>query len=323
MKDLKGRNIEYVRISVTDRCNLRCIYCMSREGVNYLPHEDLLSYQEIIRVVHCMTALGLKSVRLTGGEPMARRGCLDLVRMLGEIDGVERISMTTNGILMRGSMLRAVQAGLNALNISVDSLDPVIFSQITRGGDVRDVLASIDEALEAGLKVKINSVPISGCNEEGLEKVAALAQKLPVDVRFIELMPVGYGAMLQYIPADTVKKRIEAFFGPLEPDSQRHGDGPAVYYKPSGFKGSIGFIGAVSHEFCDRCNRVRMTPEGLLKLCLNHLKGLDLRELLRSGISDEMLTEHIREAVRNKPANHGFNEPVKDRETRSMNQIGG
>jgi cyclic pyranopterin phosphate synthase len=323
MKDLKGRNIEYVRISITDKCNLRCIYCMSQEGVSYLPHEEILSYQEIIRVVRCMTGLGLKSVRLTGGEPMARRGCLDLVKMLREIDGVERIGMTTNGILMKGCMHKAREAGLDALNISVDSLDPVVFSRITRGGDVGDVLSAIDEALDAGLRVKINSVPISGYNEEGLEKVAALSEKLPIEVRFIELMPVGYGATLRYIPMDTVKSKIEAAFGPLEPDREKHGDGPAVYFKPSGFKGSIGFIGAVSHEFCDSCNRVRITPEGLLKLCLNHLKGLDLRELLRSGISDEMLTEQIREAVLNKPENHGFNEPVKDRETRRMNQIGG
>ncbi len=323
MKDLKGRNIEYVRISITDKCNLRCIYCMSQEGVSYLPHEEILSYQEIIRVVRCMTGLGLKSVRLTGGEPMARRGCLDLVKMLREIDGVERIGMTTNGILMKGCMQKAREAGLDALNISVDSLDPVVFSRITRGGDVGDVLSAIDEALDAGLRVKINSVPISGYNEEGLEKVAALSEKLPIEVRFIELMPVGYGATLRYIPMDTVKSKIEAAFGPLEPDGEKHGDGPAVYFKPSGFKGSIGFIGAVSHEFCDSCNRVRITPEGLLKLCLNHLKGLDLRALLRSGISDEMLTEQIREAVLNKPENHGFNEPVKDRETRRMNQIGG
>ena len=323
MKDLKGRNIEYLRISVTDKCNLRCIYCMGREGVRYLPHEDLLSYQEIVRVVRIMTGLGLRSVRLTGGEPMARRGCLELVRMLGEVEGVERIGMTTNGILMKGSMLRAKEAGLDSLNISIDSLDPLTFSRITRGGDVEDVLSAIYEALEAGLRVKLNSVPIAGYNDKEIEKLAALAERLPLEVRFIELMPVGYGAKLQYIPVDSVKDRIEAAFGPLEPDRERHGYGPAVYYKPSGFEGSIGFIGAVSHEFCDSCNRIRITPEGILKLCLNHLKGLDLREPLRSGTSDGELTELIREAVMKKPENHGFYQAVKDRETRRMNQIGG
>ncbi|MCQ2454223.1 MAG: radical SAM protein [Clostridia bacterium] len=270
-----------------------------------------------------MTQLGVHAVRLTGGEPMARKGCLDLVEQLNSLPGIDYIAMTTNGILLKDCMEEAAKRGLNAVNISLDTLDACNFSRLTRNGHVEDVLKAVHEAVRCGLKVKINAVPVRDFNEEGLVAVAALAKDLPVDVRFIELMPVGCGAELRPIPMDEVRQRLEDAFGTMMTDETRHGYGPAGYMKPQGFKGSLGLIGAVSHEFCDRCNRVRITPEGILKLCLNHSAGLDLRALLRSGASDEEIADKMRDAILHKPVHHGFSEAVEDREQRRMNQIGG
>ena len=323
MIDAQGRSIEYLRVAITDKCNLRCRYCMPEGGVPGLKHGDLLSFEEIARAVGVMTPLGIHAVRLTGGEPMARRGCLELARMLKTIPGIDRLSMTTNGILLKGRVAEAKAAGIDDVNISIDSLDPEAFARITRGGDVRDVLTAIREAVDCGLRVKLNAVPVRHFNRDGLCDLAALARELPVDVRFIELMPVGCGAALSPIPTDEVMGLVESAFGPMQRDEARHGLGPAVYWKPRGFTGSIGFIGAVSHEFCGGCNRVRLTPEGVLKLCLNHTSGLDLRAMLRSGASEEALKAAIRDAILRKPVHHGFSEDIDDREVRRMNQIGG
>ena len=296
MLDACGRKIDYLRISITDRCNLRCVYCMPENGVSSISHDSLLRYEEIVRLVRLMQPLGVQKVRITGGEPMARRGCLDLVQNLHEMGGLSRIAMTTNALLLRGRMQEARDKGLTSINISLDTLDPVCYRQMTRLGNVAPVLDAIDEALTCGLSVKVNAVPVRGMNENDLVSVAALAQDQPVCVRFIELMPVGCGAAFSPIPTDEVLAKMEAAFGTLLPDETRHGDGPARYVKPHGFVGSIGVIGAVSHEFCDRCNRVRLTADGFLKLCLNHSAGLNLRELLRSGASDEQITAAVADA---------------------------
>ena len=293
MLDACGRKIDYLRISITDRCNLRCVYCMPENGVSSISHDSLLRYEEIVRLVRLMQPLGVQKVRITGGEPMARRGCLDLVQNLHEMGGLSRIAMTTNVLLLRGRMQEARDKGLTSINISLDTLDPVCYRQMTRLGNVAPVLDAIDEALTCGLSVKVNAVPVRGMNENDLVSVAALAQDQPVCIRFIELMPVGCGAAFSPIPTDEVLAKMEAAFGTLLPDETRHGDGPARYVMPHGFVGSIGVIGAVSHEFCDHCNRVRLTADGFLKLCLNHSAGLNLRELLRSGASDEQITAAI------------------------------
>lgn len=323
MLDACGRKIDYLRISITDRCNLRCVYCMPENGVSSISHDSLLRYEEIVRVVRLMQPLGVQKVRITGGEPMARRGCLELVRSLHEMGGLSRIAMTTNALLLRGRMREARDKGLTSVNISLDTLDPIRYRQMTRLGDVAPVLDVIDEALACGLDVKLNAVPIRGMNENDLVSVAALAKDKPLCVRFIELMPVGCGAAFSPIPTDEVLAKMEAAFGALPPDETRHGDGPACYVKPRGFVGSIGFIGAVSHEFCDHCNRVRLTSDGFLKLCLNHSAGLNLRELLRSGASDEQITAAIYDAIQKKPQRHGFYEALPDQEGRRMNEIGG
>ena len=323
MKDLQGRSIEYVRISITDRCNLRCIYCMPEKGNDFIPPEQLLTFDEILRTASCMAGLGIRVVRLTGGEPMARSGCLDLISKLKRIEGIDRVTMTTNGALLRGHIEEALAAGLSSVNISIDALTPELYAEMTRGGNVEDVLECIHEAADAGLKVNLNVVPVKGINEGELEGLALLARDMPVDVRFIELMPVGCGKNFEPVRIDEVKRRITAFFGEPEADDDFHGMGPASYVKPHGFTGSIGFIGAVSHGFCSCCNRVRVTSDGMMKLCLNHQASVNLRGMMRSGCTDSELTDVIREAILNKPMEHGFLQEVEDPEFRCMNRIGG
>ena len=301
MLDDCGRRIDYLRISITDRCNLRCVYCMPEGGVSTLRHSDILTYEEILRLTGLLTRLGVRHLRVTGGEPMARRGCLDLVQRLHGLRGVETIAMTTNALLLRGRVAEARAAGLDALNISLDTLDPATYAAMTRGGRVEDVLSVIDDAVSLGMRVKVNAVPVRGMNDHQLAALATLARDREIHVRFIELMPVGCGAGLSPVPSDEVLKRMEAAFGPLAPDTARHGFGPARYVRPEGFAGSIGVISPMSHEFCDTCNRVRLTADGYLKLCLNHQAGLDVRALLREGADDAALLEALRAAIARKP----------------------
>lgn len=323
MTDGHGRVIDYVRVSVTDRCNLRCVYCMPEGGVTSFTPSQILSFEEIERTVRLLAALGVRHVRVTGGEPMARRGCLELVARLRAIGGIETVTMTTNGLLLAGRMREAKDAGLTAVNFSLDSLDPERYARITRGGNVSDVLSAMDDACRLGLGVKVNAVPIRGLNEDDLVPLASLAKDRPILVRFIELMPVGCGEGLSPIPSAEVLARLEAAFGPLEEDGERHGFGPARYVHPKDFRSSVGVISPMSHEFCDRCNRVRLTADGFLKLCLNHRAGLDVRALLREGADDETLLRALREAIAAKPERHGFSQDVEDRELRTMNEIGG
>lgn len=323
MIDNQGRRIEYLRISITDRCNLRCVYCMPEHGVSRLSHGDILSYEEILRLVRIMTGLGIRHVRVTGGEPMVRRGCLELVDSLHDLDGIESVSMTSNGLLLGDRMDEAKRAGLSALNLSMDTLDPAAYARITRGGDVGKALTTLSEALRAGIQVKVNAVPVRGLNENALADLARLAQDRPICVRFIELMPIGCAHDLLPVPESEVVERLTDAFGPMAEDREVHGHGPARYWKPEGFVGSIGLIAAVSHEFCGACNRVRLTADGRLKLCLNHTKGLDLRAMLRGGADDTQLETALREAIANKPRRHEFHQEIGDRETRRMNEVGG
>lgn len=323
MIDACARQIDYIRISITDRCNLRCVYCMPDGGVTSFEHQEILTYEEIVRLVRLLAQLGIRHVRVTGGEPMARLGCLGLVDSLSRVPGIETLSMTTNALLLDGRVREARDAGLSALNISLDTLDPEVYRRMTRGGDVSRALSVIDEALALGMRVKINAVPVGGMNEEGLADLAALARDRNLCVRFIELMPVGCGASLEPVSTETVRARLTEAFGELREDTLKHGFGPARYARPEGFRGSIGFISPMSHEFCDQCNRVRLTADGFLKLCLNHRAGIDLRGMLRAGAGDEELLTAMREAIYRKPTRHGFESEIDDREVRRMNEIGG
>ncbi|MBR1496478.1 MAG: GTP 3',8-cyclase MoaA [Oscillospiraceae bacterium] len=323
MRDGLGRSIDYLRISITDRCDLRCVYCMPAAGVPALEHAEILRYEEILRLVRILAPLGVKHLRLTGGEPMTRRGCLDLIRELRKVPGVESVAMTSNGILLADQIGEAKAAGLTALNLSLDTLNPDTYRRLTRGGDVGTVLRTLSRAAEAGIQTKLNAIPLRGVNVEELPSLAALARENPICVRFIELMPLGCARDLTPVPTVEVMEHLEAAYGPLCPDDAVRGHGPAVYVRPEGFQGSLGFISALSHEFCGHCNRVRLTADGSFKLCLNHTKGTDLRALLRSGASDGEVEAAIRSALAEKPARHNFREALADREARRMNEIGG
>lgn len=329
MFDRYQRKIEYVRISLTDRCNLRCRYCMPEEGVEKLRHEDILRFDEIVRIVWALASLGVRKVRLTGGEPLIRRNIVELVREIHAVPGIETIAMTTNGVMLADMAEDLVQAGLTGINISLDTLKAASFTELTR----RPFFTRVEDGIEAiaatGLKdVKFNCVPIAGVNEEELpELVARFTRERPWKFRFIELMPIGcaYEAGFTGVPMAEVRSRLEASFGPLRPVLPEHGvHGPAVYYQAAGFAGQIGFIDAMEHQFCSSCNRVRLTAEGFLKLCLNARTGVDLRHLLRSGMSDEELRQALQQAIYCKPQEHHFKAAsYEEKDSRAMYQVGG
>lgn len=323
MIDGYGRDIRYLRISVTDRCNLRCRYCMPETGTDWMEHRDILRYEEILRLTKLFAALGIRRVRLTGGEPLVRRGLERLVAGLKEIPGIQWVGLTTNGLLLEEQLPALLAAGLDGVNLSLDTLDRAQFAAITRRDALDRALAGLDAARAAGgLTLKLNCVPTAD-NEDQWVPLARLAQEGP-DVRFIELMPIGLGGGIPRRTQDQVLERLEAAFGPAQTCAQDWGGGPSSYMTFSGFKGRVGFISAVSHQFCTGCNRVRLTAAGFLKTCLQYDQGADLRALLRGGAGDDAVSAAIKEAVLGKPAAHHFQNgwDVRD-EARNMNQIGG
>lgn len=324
MKDGFGREITYLRLSITDRCNLRCAYCMPADGVSQFKHSDILRLEESARLAGVLVSLGINKIRLTGGEPLVRKNAVGLVRLLSGLKGLkglESLQLTTNGVLLSGMAEELKEAGLDGVNISLDTLDKNVYRDITRGGNIDLVLRGIEKAIEAGLSVRLNCVPVKGKNDEGIEALAEYAGRLGTDLRFIELMPLGEGARYNRISSDEIYKRLAARYGEgLRSDS---GDGPSVYYRFPGFESRVGFISPLSHSFCKECNRLRLTADGFLKLCLRHSGGIDLKAPLREGRTDRELMEFIKAAVMDKPASHGFESEVSDPEQRRMIQIGG
>ena len=326
MRDQFGRTIEYMRVSVTDRCNLRCIYCMPAYGVPRVSHCDILTFDEITRICRIAAALGISRIKLTGGEPLVRRGLPDLLRMIKEISGIEQVTLTTNGILLKDKINELVSNGLDGVNISIDTLDPARYADITRGGNLGEALSGLEAALSfPSLTVRINCVPMQDMPEEDYIGLASLARNRKLDVRFIEMMPIGLGKKFGVVSGDQVYRILKKEFGEAAECIGRFGNGPAVYVHFPGFKGKIGFIDAVSHQFCDKCNRVRLTSEGYLKPCLQYGTGADLRKLLRSGADDAVIRREMCRTIYEKPACHHFSAGVSGQtfETRDMSQIGG
>ena len=334
MRDQFGRNIDYMRVSVTDRCNLRCIYCMPEEGIPCVSHSDILTFDEIRRICGIGAELGISRIKLTGGEPLVRRGLPGLLGMLKKIPGIEQVTLTTNGILLKDNINELVSNGLDAVNISIDTLDPEYYHKITRRGGIEEVLSGLDAALSyPALKVKVNCVPLKGMPEETYVQLASLAKDRDVDVRFIEMMPIGLGKEYCGVSGQEIYNILKERFGEAERCNGKFGNGPAVYVQFSGFQGKIGFIDAVTHKFCSTCNRVRLTSEGRLKLCLQYETGIDMRKLLRSGADDEVIRQEMRRVIYEKPARHHFADGRPDTpaslsgdeklETRDMSQIGG
>ena len=322
MLDRYGRGINYLRISVTDRCNLRCCYCMP-EGVQDVGMKNILTFEEIWEIVRTGVSLGITHIRITGGEPLMRKGCVDLIRGIREIPGVETITMTTNGVLLENYGKQLKEAGVDGVNISLDTLDPEEFYKITGKRELQEVLAGIRAAKTAGLPVKLNAV-----NRKELDPIPLVryAQEENLPIRFIEMMPVGYGKKYVGRSNEELRETLEAVCGNAEcmtnrEELSRMGSGPAVYYQFSDLKVPVGFISAIHGKFCDTCNRVRLTAEGYLKLCLCY-EGEELRRVLREGEKENLRTI-MEQTIFRKPAAHCFEHPAEMTETHEMVKIGG
>ena len=322
MFDSTQRSIHYLRLSVTDLCNLRCRYCMP-DGVEKLEREAVLTYEEFLRLAALFAQCGIDTVRVTGGEPLVRKGVDQLVAGLKAIPGIRKVTMTTNGILLARQLPALQKAGLDSVNISLDTLRPEVFAQITARDEFSHVMEGIRATLASGLPVKLNCVPQVGVNEGELEDLAALAETHPLQVRFIEMMPIGYGAAMPCISGPDLRQRFARRWPELQPATgAAFGDGPAVYYTVPGWQGSVGFIAAVHGKFCASCNRVRLTSQGFLRPCLASEAGCDLRALVRGGASDAELLQAIRETIWAKPREHHFEDHSMPA-TRGMYRIGG
>ena len=332
MIDNHNREINYLRVSITDRCNLRCVYCMPKEGVSFLGHEDILSYEEILKIVDAAVKTGVIKVRVTGGEPLVRRGVTDFLSSLRKVEGLRDISLTTNGILLEDYAEEIFDAGIKRINISLDSLSPDRYRDITRGGDINRVIRGINKAHDTGFSpIKINVVAIKGFNGDEIIDFAKLTIDKPYQIRFIEFMPVGNSALensLGYLSNDEVLKGINSF-SPLEhviPTRRDRTDGPACLYTMKGAMGKIGFISAMSHEFCSSCNRLRLTADGHLRACLlSDEPTVDLKTPLRSGCSNAELEALIENLISRKPGSHKINCQQAHRRkcVTNMSSIGG
>lgn len=333
-KDAFGRDIDYLRISVTDKCNYRCLYCMPEEGVPPMRHDQLLSIEETSRFVRLVSGRGIRHVRITGGEPLVKRGLLELVRQIRDIPQIESIAITTNGSLLAPMAYDLREAGVDSINISLDTTDPRKFAMLTRRGSIDDVLAGIDAAFDAGFDpVKLNCVVIRSLDQEFLD-FAKMTLERPIHVRFIEFMPVGYQEGIRHagwseedvIPSDELRQTIDAItrdagLGELAPagDGDRPmGNGPADYYELPGAKGTIGFISSVSNHFCKTCNRLRLTSDGYLRPCLFSDEEVEVKEALRHGTDDDVL-DAFDHALAVKPDEHHHRIGTQ----RNMSKIGG
>jgi cyclic pyranopterin phosphate synthase len=320
--DSFGRSINYLRISVTDRCNLRCLYCMPPQGVPQIPHSEILSYEEIQTVAQAAAELGINKIRLTGGEPLIRADFPELVAILSQIEGIQELSLTTNGILLKNYALELRQAGLSRINVSLDTLKADKFQYITRLGKLKDVLAGIEAVKEAGFEpVKINTVVMRNINDDEILDFARMTYEEGWHVRFIELMP--FKGATEFVPSVELRRHI-SLLGKLEPCGPIAGNGPATYYRLSGARGTVGFISALTEpSFCSRCNRMRLTPDGKLRPCLMAEDEIDLRTPLRNNASTEELRRFILKAVASKPERHHLEGGNVRVVKRTMSQIGG
>jgi cyclic pyranopterin phosphate synthase len=323
--DRYNRKIDYIRISVTDRCDLRCIYCIPKDTNIHSERMELLQFEEIYRIARCFARLGVNHVRITGGEPLLRRGIVSLVKQLSSIEGIDDIAMTTNATMLSQYAIDLKRAGLKRVNISIDTLKPETFRIISRGGNLEDVLSGIRKAIDAGLApVNLNTVVMKGLNDGELIDIINFAIENRVNIRFIECMPVNRYSNLEremFIPAKEIKHKIEKHFK-LE-TVPSFGGGPASYFRIKGSPAKIGLITPITQHFCESCNRVRLTAEGVLKLCLGHNDRIDLRGYIRSGASDDDLQDIIIGAIQNKPPGHNFSSGKRIPIEKPMSMIGG
>jgi cyclic pyranopterin phosphate synthase len=326
LTDQFQRPITYLRISVTDRCNLRCVYCMPEEGLPWIEKSEILTFEEIERIVEAGAAIGVRSIRLTGGEPLIRRDLPKLVRKLAAIDGITDIALSTNGMMLAEQIDELVDAGLRRVNVSLDTLREDRFFAIARRPGLERVMDGIDAALRAGLEpVKINCVVMRGRNDDELAEMAALTRDRAIFVRFIEVMPVEDNLDLQrdaYVSSDEILETVRAI-GELHPTDGPRGNGPARYFAFAGAHGAVGVISPLSHDYCERCNRVRLSADGRLRLCLFGDQHIDLRTPVRAGASREELMAVFRGSMLIKPERHHLRLGEQSSRMRAFSEIGG
>ena len=324
MIDAHGRRIDYMRISLTDRCNLRCRYCTPEEIVS-IGHEEILRFEEILEICRHAVTLGITKFKITGGEPLVRKGCIPFLRNLKNIPGVEQVTITTNGVLLKECLPELEEIGINGINISLDTLNANTFEHITRRDEFSKVWDAILAAQASKICTKINCVLLKGVNDHEFIDLVNLAKDYQLNVRFIEIMPIGHGKGLEGYCRKELLELLAKDYPDYEIQNKVLGNGPASYITIPGFKGSIGFIDAIHGKFCDKCNRIRLTSDGILKLCLYYENGIDLKKLLRSGASEEELFEAMKKTIYKKPAEHQFHLMAKEgsEELKKMSQIGG
>lgn len=323
MRDKFGRQIDYIRISLTDRCNLRCKYCMPEEGVKLLKHEDILTYEEIIIMSKIFISLGIKNFKLTGGEPLVRRDVSQLVKSLKNIEGIGEVTMTTNGVLLEEYGSDLIEAGIDRINISLDSLNPTKYQEITGRNFLDKVFHGINLLLSKGFdKVKINTVPIKPLDENDMDRLIDLGRENPIDIRFIKMMPIGIADSSLGYSKKEMLDLIEKKLGPSRIFYGKRGNGPAEYYSFKNYMSKIGFIDAMNNNFCSQCNRIRLSATGSIKPCLYYDAGESLKPYIYSLAEDE-LKEKIKDIVYNKPLKHHMLENKMNEDKKNMNQIGG
>lgn len=326
LKDTYGRTINYLRMSVTDRCNLRCVYCMPREGIPLIPREEVLRYEEMLRIARLCIQLGIQKIRLTGGEPLVRKGLVDFVRALTALDEQVALVLTTNGVLLSSYACALKEAGLQRVNVSLDTLNPARFKRITGSDYFHRVMEGIEAAVSVGLvPLRINTVLMRGVNEDELVDFVRLTREHPYEIRFIEWMPFAgtrYNSDC-YLSSEEARARIKQVVR-LEALPRDQAGDPARMYKVEGHRGRIGFIEPFSHCFCGACNRIRLTADGFLKSCLLSDDEIDIKTPLRSDATDEQLLGILREAILSKPPRHGLGRGKRTPVSyRGMSQVGG
>jgi len=327
-QDSMGRNINYIRLSVTDRCNFRCVYCMPPQGVPSIPHAEILSFEELLRFCRIAADLGITRYKITGGEPLCRKGVLPFIANLKALPGVEQVTLTTNAVLLEDALARSGGEALpDCINVSLDTLSATRFSEITRSETpVQVVTSAIARARALGLPVKVNVVPVAGQSREDIVELAQFAMKNGAHIRFIEIMPIGRAKDCNGLSQGAIFAALQEHFGSLTPltsEALPMGNGPAVYYSVPENTARVGFISAMSHNFCATCNRIRLTSQGFLKTCLQHEHGVSVKPLLRGDATDADIRQAIVTAVRNKPAGHTFSEICRQGTNFYMSNVGG
>lgn len=318
MYDQYNRKIDYLRISLTDRCNLHCRYCQP-EISEHVPHNEILRYEELLRICRAALQLGIRKFKITGGEPLLRKGCSDFIASLKQLDGVEQVTLTTNGTLLAQQLPVLIAAGVDSINVSLDTLDAAYYKELT-GGSLGSVLQALQELQAVGIPFKLNCVPLAENGMADIMQLLKLANDYNAPLRFIELMPLDCNANLKGVSGSEIRSLLEQAGLSLQPDAQRYGNGPASYWRISGYKMPVGFIEPLHNRFCAVCNRVRLTSVGMLKPCLYSDAGMNLKHLLRDGGSDADLVKAMQDIIYAKPAGHSFD--VKAARF-NMSQIGG